>query len=357
MVKKIKRDNITIKDIAEKCQVSIATISRVMNNIPGRYSAQTEARIRKTAEEMGYVPNVIAKSLVTQKTGLVAILIPDIHYYYYQELYSGLEDYFKSHDIKPILCITLQDSEREKQYIRSMSNGLVDGMVISTLNNVEDNGEIIRLKKKGFPIVTIERYGEELKNCCNIRGNNLLSSEMAVDYLYRQGHRRIAFIGGPQDAQNNLLRVEGFFRGMRKNRLTIDPKLMASADYQFESNTEETVELITRQSFTALIAANDLICVGACNILRSQNKRVPEDVSLIGLDNTRYMSLNQPPLTAVSFRGVEMGIYAGKCLRKLIAGKRPEQLEYIVDPVISQGKSVKTLEGSGHARKAQGVKG
>ena len=339
----MSKSNVTIKDIAEKCGVSIATVSRVMNNVPGRYSAQTEAEIRNVAKELGYVPNIMARSLVTRKTGLVAVLIPDIHYYFYQELYTGLEDYFKGHNIRPILCSTLESVEREKQYIESMSNGLVDGMVISTLNNQENNNIILKLRKQGFPIVKIARYRTELEDCCNVRGNNILSGEMAVDYLVANGHRDIAFIGGPNDAKNSALRFSGYLKGMKKHALKIDKNLIANADYKFENNIFSTAKIIQEQKFTALIAANDLICVGVHNMLKRNKRKVPGEVSLIGLDNTAFMERNHPALTAVSFRGVELGICAARCLKELIDGQNLEQMEYIIDPVINIGKSVQDL--------------
>lgn len=339
-----EKGNVTIKDIASASGVSIATVSRVMNNIPGRCSAETEIKIRRIAEKMGYVPNAMARSLVTQKSGLVAVLIPDIHYYYYQELYVGLEDYLKQYDIRPILCTTLQSMERETQYIQSMSNGLVDGMIVSTLNGAENNEELLKLAKRGFPVVALERYGEDLDVCCNVRGDNVLAGEMAVDYLYANGHRRIAFICGPDDAKNSTLRYQGYVKGLQKYGLELDINLVTRADYQFEKSVIATKKLIEDQEFTALIAANDLMCVGACNALRAMKKEVPKDVSVIGLDNTAYMEVHHPPLTAISFRGVEMGAYAGQCLKKLIDGEKLEQMQYMLAPEFKIGGSVRTCE-------------
>lgn len=340
MEKGRQRGNVTIKDIACASGVSIATVSRVMNNISGRCSAETEVKIRQIAEKMGYVPNVMARSLVTQRSGLVAVLIPDIHYYYYQELYAGLEDYFKQYDIRPILCTTLQNMERERQYIQSMSNGLVDGMIIATLNGPENNEEILKLAEKGFPIVTLERYGSDLDNCCNVRGDNVMAGELAVDYLYENGHRRIAFICGPDDAKNSSLRYNGYMKGLEKHGLDFDTELVTGADYQFEKSVTATAKLLRKKEFTALIAANDLMCVGACNAIKAMKKSIPGDVSVIGLDHTAYMEVYHPILTSISFPGIKMGIRAGKCLKRLIDGKSLKQSEYIIAPALKTGESV-----------------
>ena len=151
----MKKQTITIKDIAEECGVSVATVSRVMNNVPGKYSIETEKKIQSVAEKLGYIPNVMARSLVTQKTGLVAVLIPDIHYYFYQELYTGIESYFNKYNIRPILCSTLESKEREHEYIKSMSNGLADGIIIATLNKNEDNDLLLSLNNEKLSLIHI----------------------------------------------------------------------------------------------------------------------------------------------------------------------------------------------------------
>ena len=340
-----KKQNVTIKDLAIASGVSIATVSRVLNNIQGCCSAETEARIRQVAEEMGYAPNVMARSLVTRKTGLVAVLIPDIHYYFFQEFYFGLEEYFNRNGIHPILCTTLQSQEKEREYIQSMSNGLVDGMIISTLNSAESNEEILKLKEKKFPVVLLERYGQDIDSLYNIRLDNRLAAEMTVDYLVQMGHRRIAYIGGPREAYNSSRRYEGYLSGLQKNGIPFDARLVAYGDYQFEKSVSETRRLAGTEAFSALIAANDLMCVGACKALVKMGKKIPQDISVVGLDNTAYLELYQPAITSVSFHALEMGKCAAECLKKQIDGERQEKKVHAFIPTMKIGKSVRRLDG------------
>lgn len=335
--------NVTIKDLAKATDVSIATVSRVLNNISGCCSAETEARIREAAKKMGYTPNKMARSLVTQKTGLVAVLIPDIHYYFYQEFYTGLEEFFKQHGIHPILCSTLESAVRENEFIRNLSNGLVDGMIVSTLNSAENNKEILKLAEKKFPIVALERYGDDLDSLCNVRLDNCMSAEMAVDFLCKRGHKRIAFVSGPDTASNSIQRCEGYINGLKKNNLPVDERLIVYADYQFEKGLSEVTKLAKSEEFTALIAANDLMCLGACNSIIKLNKKIPEDISVIGLGNTAYLELYQPSLTAVSFHGYEMGAYAAECMKDLLDGKDIKNRTYMFKPTFKMGKSVRAI--------------
>ena len=335
-----RKNNVTIKSIAAVCGVSAATVSRVLNDIPGCCSAETEARIRQSAREMGYVPNIMARSLVTRRTGLVAVLVPDIHYYFFQEFYFGLEEYFGKFGLYPLLCNTQQNEKRERHYLRSMSNGLADGMIVSTLNCKENNDELIRLKREGFPIITLERYGDELDGCCNIRLDNELASEMAVDYLYQQGHKEIAYISGPDNALNSKKRYEGYERGMRKCGLEVKEDLIGYADYKFDKSVLETLRLIETQKFTALIAANDLMCLGACKAFRKKGMEIPKDISIVGVDNTSNLELYQPRITAISLGGYEVGKWAGECMNRMLNGEDMGKMNYVFSPELKQGKSV-----------------
>lgn len=335
-----RKNNVTIKSIAAACGVSAATVSRVLNNIQGSCSAETEARIRQSARELGYVPNIMARSLVTRRTGLVAVLVPDIHYYFFQEFYFGLEEYFGKFGLYPLLCNTQQNAKRERQYLQSMSNGLADGMIVSTLNCKENNEELLRLKREGVPIITLERYGEELEECCNIRLDNAMACEMAVDYLYQQGHKKIAYISGPDNALNSRMRYEGYRKGMQKCGLEVNKELIGHADYQFDKSVLETLRLIESQKFSALIAANDLMCLGACKAFRKKGMEIPKDISIVGVDNTSYLELYQPRITAISLGGYEVGKWAGECMIRMLNGDDMSKMNYVFSPELKQGKSV-----------------
>lgn len=339
MAKSGKR--VTIKDLASICGVSTATVSRVLNHIGGGYSGETEARIRQVADEMGYAPNPMARSLVTRKTNLVAVLVPDIHYYFFQELFAGLEEYLNPYGYRLLLCNTHESQEQEDQFIRSLSNGLVDGMIVSTLNNSENNQLLAELHKNHFPVIALERYGEGLEGVCQFQIDNYAAGKMAVDYLYRQGHRKIAFLKGNRNAFNAGLRYQGYLSGMEAYGLEINEKLTRYGDYGFQQSVDATKELLVQGGFTSLITANDMMALGACKAILKNGYKIPEDISVLGLDRTMLTDTHQPSIVSIDFCAREMGLAAGKCMMTMIDGSSPEQKLYRQQPVFHEGKSIR----------------
>lgn len=341
MAKSGKR--VTIKDLASICGVSTATVSRVLNHIDGGYSGETEARIRQVADEMGYAPNPMARSLVTRKTNLVAVLVPDIHYYFFQELFAGLEEYLNPFGYRLLLCNTQESQEQEDQFIRSLSNGLVDGIIVSTPNIRENNQLLADLHKKHFPVIALERYGEGLDGVCQVQIDNIAAGRMAVEHLYRQGHRKIAFVKGSREALNAGLRYRGYLEGMEACGLKVDETLVRYGDYHFQPAIHATNELLERGDFTALITANDLMALGACKAILKTGRRIPDDLSVLGLDRTLLTDTHEPSIAAIDFCAHNIGRTAGKCMMTMINGGVLEQKIYQQKPVFHEGRSVRKI--------------
>lgn len=336
---------VTIKDLASICNVSTATVSRVLNHIKGGYSGETEARILRAAEEMGYAPNPMARSLVTRKTSLVAVLVPDIHYYFFQEFFAGLEEHLNDYGYRLLLCNTQEDSGQEELFIRGLCNGLVDGIIVSTLNNKEQNDLLVELDRERFPIITLERYGEDLGDLCCVQIDNFEAGRMAVDHLYSQGHRRIAFIKGKREAKNAEIRYQGYLAGLRENGLEPDKSIVRYGDYSFASATKAMEELLETGGFTALVAANDLMTLGACKAITKAGRRIPEDISVLGLDRTILTDTHEPSIVAIDFCAHEIGHTVGKCMMAMINNQPLEEKVIRQNPVFHSGKSIRLIQG------------
>ena len=338
------KKRVTIKDLASVCEVSTATVSRVLNHIPGNYSAETEQRILDAAKQMGYYPNRMARSLITHKTKLIAVLVPDIHYYFFQDFFSGIDRYFGQFGYRILLCITQENAQNERVYLSELSNGLVDGIIVCTLNKKEDNSLIIQLAAEKYPVVTLERYGSELAGLCNVRIDNELAAKLAVDYLVENGHRNIAFLKGHPEANNGELRYRGYLRSMAEHGLAVPASHVRRADYLFEASVVATHELLNEcPEVTAIIAANDLMSMGVSKAIVQAGKRVPDDVSVVALGGAILTLTNEPTLTTVDFQADELGALAGECLRAQIEGKPLQQREYVLRPVLNVEQSVRKL--------------
>lgn len=338
------KKRVTIKDLASECGVSTATISRVLNHIPGNYSAETEQRILEAAKKMGYYPNRMARSLITHKTKLIAVLVPDIHYYFFQDFYAGLEHYFGQFGYRILLCTTQENAQNERMYLSELSNGLVDGIIVCTLNKKEDNSLIIKLAAEKFPIVTLERYGEELNGLCNVRIDNELAAQLATDHLIENHHRNIAFLKGHPEASNGELRYQGYLKSMRAHGLPVNPKYIRRADYLFDASVRATHALMEEcPEVTAIIAANDLMSMGVSKAVVQAGKRIPDDISVVALGGAILTLTNEPRLTTVDFQAEELGALAGECLKTEIEGRALAQREFVFRPVMNFGRSVQNL--------------
>lgn len=335
----------TIKDLAETCGVSIATVSRVLNNIEGGYSAETASRIRQAAEEMGYVPNPMARSLVTKQSNLIAVLVPDIHYYFFQEFFSGLEEFFNPLGYRLLLCNTQEKQEQENWFIRELCNGQVNGIIVSTLNSKEDNTLLIELKKNHFPIVMLERYGDDTKGFCKVEVDNFGAGAAAVNYLVSKGHKKIAFIKGRQDAKNAEIRYQGFASAMTENALNLDPVLVKYGNYSFEGGLTATKELIEEgNQFTALVCANDMMTLGACKAILKEGLRIPQDISVVSLDRTIMTDTYEPSIVSVDLCARAASQMAAECLLRLMQGKRMKKNVFVQRSQFCRLNSVKKIQ-------------
>lgn len=334
---------VTIKDIAKECGVSITTVSRVLNNKEGSYTAETRQRIIEVVEKSNYHPNPAARSLVTKKTNIIGVILPDIYNYYFQEFFKGAEDYLSKKGYRLILCNTDGKHKKENEFLDSLSQGIVDGIMVTTGNHMEDNTHIMKLAKEGFPIVTVERYGEDLGGIPKVLFDNKAAMNMAVHTLVKNGHRRIAFIRGPLESVNARLRYEGYLQGLEEAGLNFENSLICQGDYKMPSGYDGIKGLMETEEFTAIVASNDLMAVGACKAIREAGKSVPDDISVVGFDGTMLAELHQPALSTMVVHGYDMGQVSAENLLKIIKGKEIREMEIVFEPILREGESIKSI--------------
>ncbi len=337
------RPKVTIKEIAKECGVSITTVSRVMNNIEGSCSLETKNKIKTAIKRLGYYPNPVARSLVTKRTNIIGIIIPDISNFFFQDFAKGAEKVLSKKKYRLVLCSTEGSKDKEDSFLLSLSNGFADGIIVTTQNTEEEDDNIVNLNSKKFPIIAVERYGEAIENVASVTLDNAMGLYLAMKDLVESGHERIAFIGGPENAHNANLRKAGYLKAIHDFNLEIDDDLIVHGDYKIESGYQCMKNLLKNKKFTAFVAANDLMVIGACRAIRESGLSIPEDISAIGFDGTILAELHQPPLTTVLIHGEEMGKIAATNLIKLIEGKKLKNKHEIVKSEIKEGKSVKKL--------------
>ncbi len=333
----------TIKDIAKECNVSITTVSRVINNVDGFCSKETQKKIVDYVKKINYQPNPAARSLVTRKTNLIGVILPDIYNHFFQEYFKGAEDYLGEKGYKLILCNTEGQLQKENEFLLSLSNNIVDGIMITTGNNGDDNSTIIDLWNKSFPIVIAERYGEGIEEIPSVIFDNIGAVEKAVEHLFNHGHTNILFFKGPSQSYNASLRYEGFIQGMKKCGLKIIDNLICEGDYKFNLAYEAMKKKLDDNDFSAILCANDLMAIGVCKAIHERKKTVPDDFSVVGLDGTNYGKHFHPQLCSMAINGYEMGKVCAKNLLNIITRKKIAEKQKVFKGDLIIGESVKKI--------------
>ena len=309
---------ITIKDVAKEVNVSVTTISRVLNNKPD-VSEATKKKVEKAIEKMGYNPNKIAQGLVLKKSNSIGLIIPDINNPFFPELIKGVERTAKKLGYSLILCNTDNDKIEEKESIFLLRSKQVDGIILSL--SLENKEALKELEKERYPIVQIDRrIKDSIYPAITI--DNKKSAYIATEYLIKQGHRKIGHITGDLSTETAINRFKGFRQALKDHNISYKKEWLLEGDYSIESGKEMMENIIKLKNRpTALFLANDLMAFGAYETIFKYNYSIPEDFSIIGHDNIEITSFVKPGLTTMDQPKYRLGEIAAKNLIKIIENK------------------------------------
>jgi LacI family repressor for deo operon, udp, cdd, tsx, nupC, and nupG len=321
-LKEVKFMVTTIVDVAKLAGVSRSTVSRVLNNSP-RVDQETRSRVFKAIEQLNYEPSVAARNLRKQETRMIAVLVPDISNPFFSRLLEGMEEVSIQHGYKIILCITGGDAGRELQYIRLIERKQVDGVILTALRNPL---EVIKPYLQYGPIVFANEYLDD-DPLPSVSIDNVASSRMVTEHFIELGHRRIAFINGPEHIIICRDRRHGYVQALERAGIPIDDQLVREGDYSMEGGFRCTEDLLKLPSPpTSIFAANDTMAVGVVKALQRQGLNIPEDVAVAGFDNNPYSTVVEPNVTTVDQPINEMGAQSVQLLLQWIE-KREEPME------------------------------
>lgn len=294
-----------IKDIAAKAGVSIATVSRAMHQ-PELVLPKTVKRIEDAIRELDYRPNLVAASLRRQKADAVIIAVPSIHNPFTSAFVQGVENVARQNGTKVLLALTEGRQELMDQHYEMIAGKQADGMIVldllapSDLPNRQPNDPPL-------PIVFACEYPDGLDQP-RVRVNDVDAAAEASAHLAGLGHTRIACIAGPSIQRMSRDRQRGFRLGLRRAGLDIVQDLWAEGDYSMESGVSAAFALLDRgDNFTAILCENDEMALGAIHAVCARGKRVPQDISIIGIDNFRFSAFANPALTTVSLPTIQIG--------------------------------------------------
>ncbi|MDQ7843812.1 MAG: LacI family DNA-binding transcriptional regulator [Armatimonadota bacterium] len=307
----------TILDVARHAGVSPATVSRVLNQSSHPVSAGGRRRVLAAARKLAYIPNLLARSLLTQQTAALGVLIPDVSNPYYAAALRGIEDAVEPTGRTVILCNTDRDPEKQRRYLRALMERRVDGLIIVGGSFGREESEIIG---GDLPVVMIGRHRVRFPS---VRIDNEEAAALAAGHLIALGHRRIVHLAGPAASLTAADRRRGYCRALEGAGIPVDPGLIIEVGF-----TPRQVGAAVGAAFqaprrpTAILAANDQVAIGAIRALHEVGLRVPDDVSVVGFDDTPLASYTIPALTTVAVPSRDLGYRAAALLAAALEGRR-----------------------------------
>ncbi|MGB8648402.1 MAG: LacI family DNA-binding transcriptional regulator [Anaerolineae bacterium] len=319
----------TIEDVAKRAGVSMMTVSRVING-SGDVSPETRERVERVVEELGYVPNALARGLRFKQTKTIALVLTDITNPFFTTIARGVEDVASRQGFSVIFCNTDESEHEEGQYINVLLQKQVDGVLLVPACSSAES--ISLLQSRGVPVVVLDRRVPGV-SVDTVHCNSEQSSYRLVRHLVELGHRRVAVLTGPQIVSTAVERVAGAQRAIREAGLDDDMPLVYYGEFTQASGYHMAQQaLAAAPGLTALFATNNFVAMGALRAVREAGLRMPEDVSLVAFDDIPAAFVVEPFLTVISQPAYDVGKRATELLLNRLAGQGPAQPQEIVLP-------------------------
>jgi LacI family transcriptional regulator len=334
----------TMRDVARVAGVSVQTVSVVVND-KAVVSAETRDRIMAAIDELGYRPLAAGRSLRTGTTDTIGLMVADITNPFFARMADAVEDHAHRAGYNVILYNTHSDPERETTYLRIAAQRWVDGMLVVTTTDTLHGLE--ELQKAGIPVVAIDRIPAGYDGASVILDNRRTGA-LVAEHLLDLGHQRLAHICGPLDLRLSIERLESFRDAVHARGFEPLPYAVGDAAWSCESGYRAMLELLDLQPGpTAVFASNDRLAIGAMRAVIDRGHRVPEDVSVVGVDDIELAAYQTPPLTTVRQRLSEVATLATKMLLELVAGRMPQETLVVFEPELMVRESTARAADAG----------
>jgi DNA-binding LacI/PurR family transcriptional regulator len=310
----------TMADVAARAGVSVATVSRALSGDRNLVSAPVLQRIIEAAEELDYTPNNLARNMRSGSARILGLIISDIGNPFFTAIARGAEDVARRHGYSLVLSNTDESPKREAASLGVMTAERAAGIIIATTN--ENEPAIRRSLDLGMAVVAVDRHIAGVPTD-SVVVDNESAAHAAVTHLVRLGHRRIAIIGGPRDADTARDRHRGYERAMQEARLPIREELVCEGDFREAAGLVMTRRLLDlADPPSAIFSVNNLTTIGVLGALRERGVPVPASVSIVGFDDIPTGELLEPPLTVIQQPTYQVGAQAAQLLVRRV--REPE---------------------------------
>jgi len=335
----------TLKQIAKELGVSVSTVSKALNDSP-EISEPTKIRVQEYAKLKNYKPNVIGLNLKNRSTRTIGVILPNILNQFFAEVFSGIEKIADVNGYKVITCISNETLEKEISALEMLSNGSIDGFILSIseeAQKLEQFGHFKSIINEGTPIVMFDRIANEV-NCDKVIVDDLDSAVNATEHLLKTGCKKIALFSAIDNLSVGKLRVQGFYKAFEKNKLKVDKNLILLTetveDFDSKVNT-----FFKNNKFDAVFALDEHASVTAMKLGIKNGLKIPEELSIIGFADGVWSRRLTPSLTTVSQHGPEIGEVATTMLIKKLESKEEvyNHKTTIIKTELRQRESTKKL--------------
>lgn len=307
--------SVTIEGVAEEADVSITTVSAVINDT--RYvSPELTDRVNKAVEKLNYYPDQLGRGLRKGKSNTVGLLISDITNPFFPRVARGVEDCVRENYYNLILGNTDENPKEEKHYISLLQSQQVDGVIIAP--TAEGSKNIDPIVEESLPTVLIDRFLED-KGIPSVASDNYSGAYKAVEYLIEKGHRKIGFVGGLKGVQSTNRRYQGYREALKDKDIGFNEGLVVMGNAKVKDSHQATEKLLAEvDELTAIFAANNLILIGVLQSLKERSISCPDQISVICFDEPKWGSAVTPAITSIAQKPYEMGYQAGQRLFELM---------------------------------------
>lgn len=332
----------TIKDVAALAGVSFTTVSHVLNNTRP-VSADARARVLAAVDEIGYLPSAVARSLRKSETKIVGVLVPNVQNPFFAELVCGVEECCRQAGYSVFLCNSDNDPKNQQQYMRTLLEKRIDGLLLSSAGDSEALAGLFR--HASVPSVTVDRLVPGAR-ADRVAVHNQQGGYEAVRHLLELGHRRIGCVSGPGEFEVAQERVAGWRRALQEWGVTPQPGWLVESDFSSAGGFEAVRTLMRgHPELTALFASNDLMALGGLRAAAELGLSVPRQLSVVGFDGIELGSYVHPGLTSVGCSIKELGREAGRALIERIDNPQAPLKEVLLTPRLIRRESTAAPAG------------
>lgn len=334
----------TIKDVAHEAGCSVSAVSLVLNGKADSIPKSTKQRIFNAVKKLNYKPNYHARAMVTKKSNIVGVVLPDISNVFFAELVRHMQLELNTHGYDIILCNTEERADHDIRYVNFLSSRNVDGLILTpsaqSLDGKNMPNYVKTLEQVGVPFIFLDRYISNLAP--KIAVDNTQSSYLAIKHFIANGHKKIGIITGPLELNSSQNRFKGVKKALLEEGIELLDDYVYVGKYDLESG-KKGAEKLLKIGITAIFAFSDIQAYGVIDYMKSKNLKIPEDISLIGFDDIFYSSLLDVPLTTMRQPIKELASEACKTMVGMISGEtEPFERKSLVAELIVR-KSVKRL--------------